>query len=177
MDRQGYCCCFRVTYSKSIFVLQLWTCWTRCWPLTLTRGSRWRRRWHTPTWNNTTTPQMRWVRHLVLYGSPGFKKTAQLLLFYKMIEEQISSFNSRSSAEVLNCFSRCCIPYAVFYIYINTESSIFRGSCSVQAWSSTWGSKITMGVKTARGWLCECTLKSVRKNIMAWIMLVVRNCF
>lgn len=118
MDRQGYCCCFRVTYSKSIFVLQLWTCWTRCWPLTLTRGSRWRRRWHTPTWNNTTTPQMRWVRHLVLYGSPGFKKTAQLLLFYKMIEEQISSFNSRSSAEVLNCFSRCCIPYAVFYIYI-----------------------------------------------------------
>lgn len=118
MDRQGYCCCFRVTYSKSIFVLQLWTCWTRCWPLTLTRGSRWRRRWHTPTWNNTTTPQMRWVRHLVLYGSPGFKKTAQLLLFYKMIEEQISSFNSRSSAEVLNCFSRCCISYAVFYIYI-----------------------------------------------------------
>lgn len=172
MDRQGYCCCFRVTYSKSIFVLQLWTCWTRCWPLTLTRGSRWRRRWHTPTWNNTTTPQMRWVRHLVLYGSPGFKKQHNVCYFTRWLKSRFPALIQGVQQKYWTVLAGA-VFHMQFFIYMNTESSIFRGSWSVQAWSSTWGSKITMWVKTVRGWLCECKLKSVRKNIM----VVVRNCF
>lgn len=42
-----------------ILVLQLWICWTRCWPSTLTKGLKWRRLWHIPTWNNIMTLQMR----------------------------------------------------------------------------------------------------------------------
>lgn len=122
MDRQGYCCCFRVTYSKSIFVLQLWTCWTRCWPLTLTRGSRWRRRWHTPTWNNTTTPQMRWVRHLVLYGSPGFKniwekKQHNFCYFTRWLKSRFPALIQEVQQKYWTVLAGAVFHMQFFYIY------------------------------------------------------------
>lgn len=43
----------------AILVLQLWICWTRCWPSTLTKGLKWRRLWHILIWNNIMTQQMR----------------------------------------------------------------------------------------------------------------------
>lgn len=49
----------RSCFMTGFLVLQLWICWTRCWPSTLTKGLKWRRLWLIPTWNNIMTLQMR----------------------------------------------------------------------------------------------------------------------